>query len=1021
MNSISISNLINALNNSNQSNVSAPFILSFASDSRCSPYFHSSRAKRLAKRLALCSALVVPALAAPMLFGVGPAYAACDPVVITGNVVNDVVATCTGDTVNQNTPDGYGSGVQNFTSITVEPGATVTGDADGIDVNNIITFINNGTITGGTVGATAFDGFGATNVTSATNNGSITGDGNGIDANAITSLTNNGVIIGTTLQGVDADTIASLINSGTIRGGFDGVQASTLTYLRNSDTITGGNDGLGIANIGTLINSGTISGGDDGIHAIGFGTSIASLINSGTISGVDDGVFASGDITTLTNSGTISGGGDDGVRAAGSITSLVNSGIISAGDDGVAVTNSITSLINSGTIRVSDGGNGHGVLAGAAIGTLINSGDIIGGAEEGVQAITIGTLTNSGLITADEEGVFATTIDRLTNSGTISGGGNGVRATNMESFFNSGTIDGGGDDGVFVQSIISLTNTGIITGAQQGVDARDIDILVNHGTITGTASIGFSTSSSANPTVINSGTISGATDGIDAVNIPTLVNSGTITGGEKGVDVFSTLTSLTNSGTISGGATQDAIEANEITSLINSGTISGGTFAIEEISPTHDTFLTLNAGSILIGRVDLGGGVNTLNIGEGLSLNSMFEDPDGTSVVPILGTTSGHLVAFLDQANGGGGTDRQVVAVDPSAFASFDDALAALVSGIGQTVQGRQAALRADPALGFSSSFASRYAAAEETSLSAFSDLDLEDTPHLNPSRFWVEGFGAYRQGQSDRVGGDFDSLTGGLVAGVDVPVDALTSVGVMAGFAASTSENEIDTQQTDSMSYYAGVYASTQALGLAWDASLTAGYSDYSQERVTANNLVAAGLETASADFGGWFINPQVTMTREASNPLAGIGFGALMGTQTLEQSLTLSYAGLFLDGYTETGTTNPLTLDDRSIHVTSARAALALPFEAIHADGALTTLRLIGGVEARTQFGDNGVSGTLLGQTVSTTLDDDDAVLGGFLGLSGEYQTTTGLTAYANVEGLVEADASWQLSANAGLRMAF
>jgi len=670
--------------------------------------------------------------------------------------------------------------------------------------------------------------------------------------------------------------------------------------------------------------------------------------------------------------------------------------------------------------------------------TVTCTGDTVGtnaygtGAENNVD-ITIlegASLTGTSRALFLDDGIVITNFGALRFENLATGGGGSPKAIQINgtltALTNSGSItavrDGinGLNFGLQVRGAIErLTNTGEITslttgnsssiGVQGVVSVSNID---NSGTI---SAVTLGTSSSATGLLSNNG-------------LTSLNNSGTISA-RATVGVSSsfgiraqTITGVVNSGTIRASSAGDSVGVQadvRLASLINAGTISGNSFAIRE-SGTGDTSLTLNSGSILIGLVDLSGGTNTLNVGEGLSLNSTLESDGGTTLVG-LGSTSGHLVAVVPVAGGGRNNDVEIVAVDPSAFSSFDDALAALTAGIGQTVQSRQAALRADPALGFSSSFASRFAAAEEASLSAFSDLDLEDTPHLNPSRFWIEGFGAYRQGQSDRVGGDFDSLTGGLVAGVDVPVDALTSVGVMAGFAASTSENEIDTQQTDSMSYYAGVYASTQALGLAWDASLTAGYSDYSQERVTANNLVATGLETASADFGGWFINPQVTMTREASNPLAGIGFGALMGTQTLEQSLTLSYAGLFLDGYTETGTTNPLTLDDRSIHVASARAALALPFEAIHAYGALTTLRLIGGVEARTQFGDNGVSGTLLGQTVSTTLDDDDAVLGGFLGLSGEYQTTTGLTAYANVEGLIEADASWQLSANAGLRMAF
>ncbi|WP_375568335.1 autotransporter domain-containing protein [Ahrensia marina] len=559
------------------------------------------------------------------------------------------------------------------------------------------------------------------------------------------------------------------------------------------------------------------------------------------------------------------------------------------------------------------------------------------------------------------------------------------------------TRTGANSTAIILNSNGSVVNLGTIGGNDDGIEAA------------------------VNLTLTNIGTISGDNQGVDAGSISSLTNSGTISGGIDGVD-GGTISSLTNSGTISGGDV--GVTAFRILSLTNSGTISGGDFAIEvtNINPgSNDTTLTLNAGSILIGHVDLGRGTNTLNIGEGLSLNSMFEAPDGNSTVPILGTTSGHLVAVLDQTTGAR-TERQVVAIDPSAFASFDDALAALVSGIGQTVQGRQAALRSDPALGFASSFASRYAAAQEESLVAFSDLDLDNTPHLNPNRFWIEGFGAYREDDSNRVGRTFESLTGGLVAGVDVPLDAITSVGVMAGFAASRSENETDTQETDTMSYYAGVYVSTEAWGLAWDASLTLGYTDYDQERITANNLVATGLETASADFGGWFINPQVTVTNSTSTGLSPTATG-LMGfaLPTIEQSLTLAYAGLFLDGTTETGTTNPLTLDDRDVHIASARAALALPFEALHANGALTTISLIGGIEARTQFGDDAISGTLLGQTVSTTLDDDDTALGGFLGLAGEHQTSSGLTAYANAEAMLETNSAYQISATAGLRIAF
>lgn len=573
-------------------------------------------------------------------------------------------------------------------------------------------------------------------------------------------------------------------------------------------------------------------------------------------------------------------------------------------------------------------------------------------------------------------GVFIGGNARITNLGTIES--------------NANAIDINGD-------LINLNNHGLIDGLDRAIRiGGDLSNLVNYGTIQGSGTNGIAIDSFLSGDItnlVNYGSIVGGDGAVFGQNIDNLVNTGLIRGDDAAIRAADGLSNIVNSGTIE-------------------SDLGAGGLALHEIG-IFDSDLTLNAGSILIGRVDLGGGTNALHVGEGLSINSTFESDGGTTQVSV-GTLHGHLAAVIP-VTGSSNNDVQIVAVDPSAFANFDDALAALTSGIGQTIQSRQMALRSDSAL----SFANRFAVAEGNSLDAFSAF--EDSPTINPNRIWIEGFGSFRQDDGDRVGSDFEHLTGGLVAGVDVPLDSLTSVGAMAGFALSASENEIDTQTTDTTSYYAGVYASTQALGLAWDGALTVGYTDYEQERITANNLVATGLETANADFGGWFINPRVTATREANNPLAGIGIGLLRGSYALEQSLTLVYAGLILDGYTETGTTNPLTLDSRAIHVASARAALALPFEAVHIGGAVTTLRLIGGVEARTQFGDDGVSGTLLGQSVSTTLDEEDAVLGAFLGLSGEHQTTNGLTAYADAEALLETNSAYQLSATAGLRISF
>lgn len=762
-----------------------------------------------------------------------------------------------------------------------------------------------------------------------------------VDEDASVSGDNNGIFLGQNL---------TLTNNGTISG-----TASEGVYAAGPVDIFLNNYRIEAGEVGVWINSG----------------GIASLSNHGTIlSGMTQpnghGIFINGIVQELINTGQINAGlttsGAAGIYIAnGTLERLRNDGTIQAGNDGVLTTSAdIESLINTGLI---DAGR-HGVYA--------FQGDIV-------------SLYNSGTIRSVGHGVrtFDGEIERVINAGVIQGGDHGVYSQNngIEFLTNTGTISGQTNSAVRAALLLDrLENSGLIDGATNGVSGNGgIGWLSNTGHITGSGGAAVTTSTGSIGTVINSGTMFGTVDGVYAeIDIGTLTNSGSIRSDFIGVRAFT-------------GA---------IGSLTNSGTIQGTSFAIQE-QGAGDTSLTLNAGSILIGRVDLGGDTNTLNIGEGLSLNSTFESDGGATLVG-LGTTGGQLVALVPVAGGGTNNDVEVVAVDLSAFASFDDALAALTSGFGGAVQSRQSAVRSESTSGFS--------AGDETGLQQF-----------DPNRFWIEGFGAYRQQQSDRTGSDFDYLTGGLVAGVDAPLDAMTSVGVMAGFSASTSENEINTQSTDATSYFAGIYASTQAGGIFWDASLTLGYTDYDAERITANNLVANGLETARADYSGWFINPQITMTREAANPLAGRTFHGFLASPALEQSMTLSYAGLLLDGYTESGTTNPLTLDDRSVHIASARAALALPFERIEAVGALTTLRLIGGLEARTQFGDDTISGTLLGQAVSTTLDDDAFTGGAFLGLAGEYETTTGLTAYANLEAMLETDMSYQLSATAGLRIAF
>src|SRR6266704_5997111 len=69
------------------------------------------------------------------------AQARCDP-----DAGSNVTATCTGTTLNQNPPNGYGTGVETNLNTTVVQGATVTGTADA-NTDSVGIFFRTGSVT----------------------------------------------------------------------------------------------------------------------------------------------------------------------------------------------------------------------------------------------------------------------------------------------------------------------------------------------------------------------------------------------------------------------------------------------------------------------------------------------------------------------------------------------------------------------------------------------------------------------------------------------------------------------------------------------------------------------------------------------------------------------------------------------------------------------------------------------------------------------------------------------------------
>ncbi len=585
------------------------------------------------------------------------AQAAC--VAAPGMVVN-----CTGTTVNQNPPFGYGTGTETGITINLQPtgslpAPSVSGDAAGI-------FISSGTVNisvSGTVTSTggAGDGIDATSGTgtlTVNNAGSISVPNafNAISGNNVV-VTNSGTITGGTFSGglgiVGFNLNVTNSSSGTIAADvvlFDGGGATAVT---NAGNIIGGTFGIEAHTTISGSNSGTISGGVDAIRTDA-GSATITFTNSGTITGGTNGGgngyginTSSGGLITLTNTSTGIISGPTGGVAGGDIN-LTNSGLITAtapaGSGSTGVSGGTLNIVNTASGTISGGDSG---IEGGSNSTISNAGTI-----SGATAITLGsynTISNSGTIIAANGvfgpglGIFVQDHNTITNSGKI-----------LLGDFDYGITVVGGNN--------IITNNGTITGYGPGNTIVGIELgtsshnrFTNNGAIiAGDISVGVDGSSSAYSTIVNNGTIAtgsatffGQSVGIAAGDRSRVTNNGTIAVGNDAMGILS----------LGGRAT-----------IVNNGTISAGAGLIDYSAAIDVTFSSFNRvtnnGTIIVGANGVGINTGDRNfitnngtitaLDSGISIGTCGCVPATRNRVTNNGTLDGRV--FLDSGGGPGNT-----------------------------------------------------------------------------------------------------------------------------------------------------------------------------------------------------------------------------------------------------------------------------------------------------------------------------------------------------------------------------
>lgn len=753
--------------------------------------------------------------------------------------------------------------------------------------------------------------------------------------------------------------------------------------------------------VGTFLNDGLVQGGAGGIAFSGVNVNSFANGASGKIYGAgSDAVLFDGNVTSFSNGGWIEATGHDGVAITGTAGTFVNQAgatIKSATGKAVDFDGAVTTFVNDGAIA-----SGYkGIDLDSPTGSFTNTGTITAGTGHAIDGSSyhIDSFLNSGTIeSSNYYAITAGSFGSFSNTGTIrAGSGRGVEAFSdrTETFVNSGSIFAT-DIAVDLGPVGSFTNTatGVIEGRDyQGVWlSHTVDSFVNRGRI---ATIGGSRAAvDLNYTVgsfINSGTISsfgGAGLSVARTVTGTFVNEagGTIRGKSYGALFNYGATAFENRVLITGwvglGVSDNSTPAAKV---INSGTIEGiGGTAIDFgadnfYNYAHDDTLELRTGSRILGSVNFAGGADTLDV-SGFKGSTVLTVADLETVV-----TGDRLVN--QQLNSGSGT---ISIVDGTGITGGGTTVMREVAGaIGREIAGALGA-RTDgtaPVEPMGYAPARPVGAAE----AATGELVAETGPEA-----WGKVFGSFANNRND-----YSNVLGGIVAGSHTAIDANTRLGGVI----SVSGSRFDTvggQTISSGIGAAGLYGSTELDDVTLSYSIIGVVAANHSDRT----VTAMVTETASADYASWFLSPELGLS---------IRLPLLDGVETAA-GFKLRYVGGEVGSYTETGSSQNLSVGTAAVNLLDARMELAATTQVASNDYGDVTLATAAGLLAQQNF---GASVAIAGFPFATT--PDSFAYGAYGDITLESPIGPGATASASAGLELRSDGATSALANLGVSAAF